>query len=367
MPPYLTPLQIFENYKKTNPQKCKGKSTTEICKLAGLSDKQIAELKTTSAWLFCFDKENASSSQDFSMTEIFGGNLEKKQQSKEPLQLNKLKSIIGIDEELSLDNIIHIKRELRRKYNKDIFKIIEKSEILTKQEKVDYTNELTQMLKTATGYKDKLSYKSQVKNEYYNGNNYTVKFSGNMVYIENLDKKIKKTLDLNKKLSPLKDSDKIEFIAMLQKLPGEVLMNLEDECNKIYYRGDDIELLKLIMDGYHYANSFTNNINLTNGYNKHDIVHELAHLIDYYWGVRCHSSDVDNTFKKEKAEYLQKTNQKDTIRYYLRNPREFFAETIACLLTNNKERLEQIKADAPGSFDKAIKCYKDYMHEKFTD
>ena len=73
MPPYLTPLQIFENYKKQNPQKCKGKSTTEICRLAGLNEKQIAELKTTSAWLFCFDKENATTNQDFSMTEIFGG------------------------------------------------------------------------------------------------------------------------------------------------------------------------------------------------------------------------------------------------------------------------------------------------------
>lgn len=80
MPPYLTPLQIFENYKKANPQKCKGKSTTEICKLAGLSDKQIAELTTTSAWLFCFDKENASSSQDFSMTKIFGGHFSNKKQ-----------------------------------------------------------------------------------------------------------------------------------------------------------------------------------------------------------------------------------------------------------------------------------------------
>ena len=73
MPPYLTPLQIVENYKKANPQKCKGKSTTEICQMAGLSDKQIAELKTTSAWLFCLDKENSSINQDFSMTELFGG------------------------------------------------------------------------------------------------------------------------------------------------------------------------------------------------------------------------------------------------------------------------------------------------------
>ena len=74
MPPYLTPLQIFENYKKANPQKCKGKSTTEICRLAGLSAKQIAELKTTSAWLFSFEKENTNSSPDFNITEIFGGN-----------------------------------------------------------------------------------------------------------------------------------------------------------------------------------------------------------------------------------------------------------------------------------------------------
>ena len=77
MPPFLTPLQIFENYKKANPQKCKGKSTTEICRLAGLSDKQIAELKTTSAWLFCFDKESTITNQDFSMTEIFGGSFSK--------------------------------------------------------------------------------------------------------------------------------------------------------------------------------------------------------------------------------------------------------------------------------------------------
>ena len=78
MPPYLTPLQIFENYKKANPQKCKGKSTTEICRLAGLSDKQITELKTTSAWLFCSDKENVNANQDFSMTEILGGNFSQK-------------------------------------------------------------------------------------------------------------------------------------------------------------------------------------------------------------------------------------------------------------------------------------------------
>ena len=79
MPPYLTPLQIFENYKKTNPQKCKGKSTTEICKLAGLNDNQITELKNTSAWLFCFDKETANTNQDFSMTQILGGNFKKTQ------------------------------------------------------------------------------------------------------------------------------------------------------------------------------------------------------------------------------------------------------------------------------------------------
>jgi len=88
MPPYLTPLQIFENYKKANPQKCKGKSTTEICRLAGLSDKQIAELKNTSAWLFCFDKKNISSNQDFNMTEIFGGSFSKKTQTKQHPKTN---------------------------------------------------------------------------------------------------------------------------------------------------------------------------------------------------------------------------------------------------------------------------------------
>jgi len=77
MPPYLTPLQIFENYKKANPQKCKGKSTTEICRLAGLNEKQIAELKTTSTWLFCFDKENVNTNQDFSITEILRGSFSK--------------------------------------------------------------------------------------------------------------------------------------------------------------------------------------------------------------------------------------------------------------------------------------------------
>jgi len=79
MSPFLTPLQIFENYKKANHQKCKGKSTTEICRLAGLSDKQITELKTSSAWLFCFDKETANTSQEFSMTQILGGNFKKTQ------------------------------------------------------------------------------------------------------------------------------------------------------------------------------------------------------------------------------------------------------------------------------------------------
>lgn len=72
MIPKLTPFQIFENYKKANPQKCKGKSTIEICRLAGLSAKQIADLKTTSAWLFYFE-ENQNENQDLSITAIFGG------------------------------------------------------------------------------------------------------------------------------------------------------------------------------------------------------------------------------------------------------------------------------------------------------
>ena len=84
MPQYLTPLQIFENYKNANPQKCKGKSTTEICKLAGLSDKQIAELKSTSAWLFCYENENTSKNQDFSITEIFGGHFNQTKTKSEP-------------------------------------------------------------------------------------------------------------------------------------------------------------------------------------------------------------------------------------------------------------------------------------------
>ena len=102
MPPYLTPLQIFENYKKANPQKCKGKSTTEICRLAGLNDKQIAELKTTSAWLFCFDKETANTSQDFSMTEILGGHFTRAK-SKQTKKTTKNTKIIPILKQSDID------------------------------------------------------------------------------------------------------------------------------------------------------------------------------------------------------------------------------------------------------------------------
>ena len=78
MPPYLTPLQIFRKYQKENPEKCKGKSTTEICKLAGLNSEQIKELKKTNFSLFNFNDENTSTNQDFSMTDILGGNFSQK-------------------------------------------------------------------------------------------------------------------------------------------------------------------------------------------------------------------------------------------------------------------------------------------------
>ena len=79
MPPYISPLQIFENYKKANPRKCKGKSIEEICILAGLNDEQTMEVKKAKFLLFDFYKTNSGTNQDFSMTEIMGGNFTKVQ------------------------------------------------------------------------------------------------------------------------------------------------------------------------------------------------------------------------------------------------------------------------------------------------
>lgn len=73
MPQNLTLFQIFENYKKSNPQNCKDKSTIEICKLAGLSNDQIVALKLTSAWLFCDSPKSGSEYCDINFTEIMGG------------------------------------------------------------------------------------------------------------------------------------------------------------------------------------------------------------------------------------------------------------------------------------------------------
>lgn len=101
MAPFLTPLQILENYKISNPQKCKGKSTIEICRLAGLSDMQIAELKTTSAWLFLFDTENKN--QDLSITEIFGGKFnQSKKQDVPSIKINSFENYSeGLDRHIS--------------------------------------------------------------------------------------------------------------------------------------------------------------------------------------------------------------------------------------------------------------------------
>lgn len=132
MPPYLTPLQIFENYKKANPQKCKGKSTTEICRLAGLNDKQIAELKTTSAWLFCFDKNNTNLNQDFSITEIFGGNFKKSKNTidttKEVPRTHKFTSLVEVDYGGIIFSQQFTQENIKKKYNQNDYKIIEKKE-----------------------------------------------------------------------------------------------------------------------------------------------------------------------------------------------------------------------------------------------
>lgn len=89
MTPYLTPFQIFRIYQKENPEKCKGKSTTEICKLAGLSDEQIKELKKTNYTLFNFHDKNISTDQDFNTTEIFGGNFSDKKVARTKSCANK--------------------------------------------------------------------------------------------------------------------------------------------------------------------------------------------------------------------------------------------------------------------------------------
>ncbi len=217
-----------------------------------------------------------------------------------------------------------------------------------------YREQEEKTLKNAqnAGYNSNLTVQSsQVKNKYYNGDDYAVTFDGFNVTLKNKTKNYTKTFNIYNFVSSMPEKDKIEFLKKIQTLPGEVLEDLSVEMDRLKSStGQNMHINSnpnFTAGGYYSPD----NDSITTS-PKH-IVHELGHAVDYDAKGKSSAAN-DPTFKalfeQEMKQFIQAGNQRydyndnstwangvETLmkksNYCTANEREMFAEIYTLCTT----------------------------------
>lgn len=220
---------------------------------------------------------------------------------------------------------------------------------------------------------------SVIKNKYHKGDPYSVVQKGFEMTITNKKTQKARTVDLNKLLSKYSIADRFILIEQLQKLPGEVLMDIAieaDEFTPAKHEGIDVGNVEISVGkvkssfttaaGAYYGWSdalhikagspgpFTGFVEFT----KRDtftLVHELGHSVDYTGIINNSTIDNDKNFKKifeaEMKNYIKLTGNKTNNRenYCLTSNDEMFADCYALLMTGDAPSKEVIEKYFPQS------------------
>lgn len=186
---------------------------------------------------------------------------------------------------------------------------------------------------------------SQVKNEHYQGANYSVVQKGDVIEITNKDTGKKSRIDFNKLLEGADIKQAVELKSIIQKLPGEVLEDMAAECTNISAEGGSLTnwMLKTFTTGWMGASGYYNPIYdkiSLNRYNPATIVHELGHAIDNRNILKysTQSEEFKKVFEEEMKAYEAAGNKRfdntfpGVPNYCTLNEKEMFAECYAMLM-----------------------------------
>lgn len=257
--------------------------------------------------------------------------------------------------------IISSDRELVSKFLKDYeeqngieyLDALENSTILDKYEK-----EEIKKLIMGDFYKMKEPFKevigAKIENEYYKGDEFDLKWSGQIINITNKTTGETARLDLEQVLADTPKKIKLRFMNLLNKkhMQPEILFDFAKEC-KTFKRS--------IYGGSVWSGTDTINSTFSLG----TFVHELGHLIDEDDNgySSAYSKNFSETFNSEMDAYIAsgkkpfkyRENWTDFFRiprnYATESPQEFFAESYELLMLGRNSSKNTILKYFPKSFE----------------
>lgn len=192
---------------------------------------------------------------------------------------------------------------------------------------------------------------SQVKNNYYTGDVYSVQYDGLSVKVTNKSTNKTHTLNFSNLLANVSDEEKISFMKYIQTLPGEVLEDMSIELDNLQgVLGQNMNIRPENPDfvaGGYYSGQDDNIVT-----SPEHIVHELGHAIAYHgkanhnMSVISHDVEVLSSFEKELKAYKEAGNvqydyadestwKKDCSNYATTNIDEMFAESYKLMMTGD--------------------------------
>ena len=184
---------------------------------------------------------------------------------------------------------------------------------------------------------------SQIKNEYYEGKQYNVRWTENIVYIRNKDSNIESQINLDILCKDYNECQKYILLMQLQELPGEVL---DDIANDVTFIDKTISKAH---SGEYSPNSDT--IQLQHKVDIETIVHEIGHSLDNIF--------ASNTYRTKNKEFLTYFEEEKMINSYKQyygsgyastDEKEFFAECYALMMLGDDKSKECIENRFPKSF-----------------
>ena len=267
---------------------------------------------------------------------------------------NNQKEIFKFLNMISLSNIRIMYDQYNDTFKTDLMSDIEKLSDNRIKDKVK--NYITNLLSKKYDYKNKpfVINNSQIKNSYYTGKSYSIKYDTDKITITDKSSNTSKVIDLNKLGKDLSFADKIELKSKLQKIPGEVLMDMAIEIDGFRSATTFDKIGKTGAGAFYTSKENVIVLRIKKGDNqidKNTIVHELGHAIDFtgYIINSATSSSCSNfmqTFQKEldlykKDGHNQSEGSGDFYsnlieeNYCTTNEKEMFAECYTLLMTGD--------------------------------